>query len=86
MKLDGVRLIRVDQCTGGSLHLKPAGILTNAPWIVERSRVRELPKVGRELAKEVDGQHSDDRDHACAVTTSIQSAERSLATSSTAQH
>ena len=31
LKLNDVQLNRVDQCTGGSLHLKPTGILTNAP-------------------------------------------------------
>jgi len=36
LKLHGVQLNRVDQCTGGSLHLKPTGVLTNAPWLVER--------------------------------------------------
>jgi hypothetical protein len=34
-KEDGVRLVRVHQCRGGSLHKKETGILTNAPWIVD---------------------------------------------------
>jgi hypothetical protein len=29
----GVRLIRIDQCRFGSLHLKPTSLLTNAPWL-----------------------------------------------------
>ena len=36
LKSGDVQLKRVDQCTGGSQHLKPTGILTNAPWLKER--------------------------------------------------
>ena len=33
LKINEVQLKRVDQCTAGSPHFKPTGILTNAPWL-----------------------------------------------------
>ena len=35
LKLEGVRFVRWDACMSGSLHKKPTGFLTNAPWIVD---------------------------------------------------
>ena len=36
-KLPGVRFVRLDQCTVGSEHFKPTAILTNAPWLQDRT-------------------------------------------------
>jgi len=44
LKINEVQLKRVDQCTAGSPHFKPTGILTNAPWIKERlCNMKEVP-------------------------------------------
>ena len=35
LKLKSVRLVHWDACRTGSLHKKPTGFLTNAPWITD---------------------------------------------------
>lgn len=46
LKLKSVKLIRPDACRTGSLHKKPTGSLTNAPWITDLPRdMKERPHV-----------------------------------------
>ena len=56
LKLDPVRLVRGDACGRGSLHRKPAGFMTNAPWITDLPcDLRERPHVHVPLEGKVFG-------------------------------